>query len=208
MNLQMPYTPAPEGVLDFQKKIRTQIEENISLNRSLLDDTFLNSVEACAGYFTTALKSGGKILFCGNGGSAADSQHLAAELVVRLRGSFNRPSLPAIALTVNSSVLTAAGNDFGFNAIFSRQVESIGQPGDALVAISTSGNSLNIIEAVKTAREKEIKTIGFLGGSGGALAGLVDLPLIIPSPTTARIQEAHILIGHIICQLVEETLFQ
>ncbi|MFQ5583835.1 MAG: SIS domain-containing protein [Calditrichia bacterium] len=204
----MQYTPGPEGVLDFQKKIRTQIEENINLKKSLLEDTFLNGIETCVGYCTTALKSGGKILFCGNGGSAADSQHLAAELVVRLRGSFNRPSLPAIALTVNSSVLTAAGNDFGFNAIFSRQVESIGQPGDVLMAISTSGNSRNIIEAVKTAREKEIKTIGFLGGSGGELAGLVDLPLIIPSATTARIQEAHILIGHIICQLVEETLFQ
>jgi D-sedoheptulose 7-phosphate isomerase len=116
--------------------------------------------------------------------------------------------LPAVALTVNSSVLTAAGNDFGFNSIFSRQIESIGQPGDVLVAISTSGNSANILEAVQTAKEKEIKTIGFLGGEGGKLAKAVNLPIVIPSNSTARIQEAHILVGHIVCELVEEIIFK
>lgn len=191
--------------MSLKKQITNQIKENISLKQTLLE-TCVDPVEKCVHYFINSLKNNGKILFCGNGGSAADSQHLAAELVVRLRGTFNRQAIPAIALTVNPSILTAAANDFGFKKIFSRQVEALGNSNDVLVAISTSGNSVNIIEATKAARKKNIPVIGFLGGSGGKLASIVDLPIIIPSHVTARIQEAHILIGHIICQLVEVEL--
>jgi D-sedoheptulose 7-phosphate isomerase len=126
--------------------------------------------------------------------------------VVRLRSTFNRSAIPAIALTVNTSILTAAGNDFGFKKIFSRQIEALGNSQDVLAVISTSGNSLNIIEAAKTARRKNIPIVGFLGGSGGKVASIVDLPVIVPSGVAARIQEAHILIGHIICELVEVEL--
>lgn len=191
--------------MSLKNQIINQIKENISLKQTLLE-ACVDPIEKCVHYFINSLKNNGKILFCGNGGSAADSQHLAAELVVRLRGTFDRPAIPAIALTVNPSILTAAGNDFGFNKIFSRQVEALANSNDVLVAISTSGNSLNIIEAAKAARKKHIPVIGFLGGSGGKLVSMVDHPVVIPSDVTARIQEAHILIGHIICQLVETEL--
>lgn len=191
--------------MSIKNQIIEQIEQNIALKKTILI-TCIDPIEKCADLFLKSLKNNGKILFCGNGGSAADSQHLAAELVVRLRSAFNRPAIPAIALTTNTSILTAAGNDFGFDKIFSRQIEAVGNFTDTLVAISTSGNSSNIIEAAKSAREKNIAIIGFLGGDGGQLASMVDLPLIIPSKETARIQEAHIMIGHIICQIVETEL--
>jgi D-sedoheptulose 7-phosphate isomerase len=191
--------------LSLKELISHQINDNIYLHKALLK-TCAKSIEECVYYFVKSLRNGGKILFCGNGGSAADSQHLAAELVVRLRSTFNRSAIPAIALTVDSSILTAAGNDFGFKKIFSRQIEALGNSDDVLVVISTSGNSLNIIEAAKTARKKNIPVVGFLGGSGGKVAPIVDLPVIVPSGVAARIQEAHILIGHIICELVEVEL--
>lgn len=188
--------------MSIENQIIEQIEQNITLKKTILK-TCIDLIEKCADLFLRSLKNNGKILFCGNGGSAADSQHLAAELVVRLRSGFNRSAIPAIALTTNTSILTAAGNDFGFEKIFSRQIEAVGNSTDTLVAISTSGNSSNIIEAARSARKKNIPIIGFLGGDGGQLASLVDLPLIIPSKETARIQEAHIMIGHILCQIVE-----
>jgi D-sedoheptulose 7-phosphate isomerase len=191
--------------LSLKKLISQQINDSIYLQKALLK-TCANSIEECVHYFVNSLTNGGKILFCGNGGSAADSQHLAAEFVVRLRSTFNRSAIPAIALTVNTSILTAAGNDFGFKKIFSRQIEALGNSEDVLAVISTSGNSLNIIEAAKTARRKNIPIVGFLGGSGGKVASIVDLPVIVPSGVAARIQEAHILIGHIICELVEVEL--
>ena len=154
-----------------------------------------------------AFKNGNKILICGNGGSAADSQHIATELMIRLSHNINRPALPAIALTTDSSNLTAGGNDIGFENIFARNVEGLGSKGDILLAISTSGNSENIIRAVNKAHEKEMKTIGFLGGSGGKLKTIVDLPIVIPSENVQRIQEGHITIAHIICELVEEELY-
>ena len=150
----------------------------------------------------------GLIMLCGNGGSAADSQHIAAELVVRLRSSVERDAIAALALTVDTSILTAGGNDYGFENIFARQVEAYGREGDALIAISTSGNSENIIAAVEAANEAEIHTIGLLGGSGGALKDLVDDAVIVPSSVTARIQECHILIGHIWCEMIEESMLQ
>lgn len=191
---------------DFTNTIVSHISENIEVKQQLLA-SLVDTIKECTGHFITTLQSGGKILFCGNGGSAADSQHLAAELVVRLRGSFDRPPIPALALTVDTSILTAGANDYGFEEVFARQIAALGKPGDLLVAISTSGNSPNILRAVEQAKKQKLYVIGFLGGNGGKLKKLVDLPLIIPSQTTARIQESHILIGHIICELVEMELF-
>ena len=149
----------------------------------------------------TALEKGRKILICGNGGSAADSQHMAAEFVGRFVKE--RQSLPALALTVDTSLLTAVGNDYGFDCVFSRQVEGLGQEGDVLIAISTSGNSANVVKAVKTAKEKGIYVIALTGENGGILAKGSDLCLAVPSQVTARIQEMHIMIIHMICEIAE-----
>lgn len=149
----------------------------------------------------TALEKGRKILTCGNGGSAADSQHMAAEFVGRFVKE--RQSLPALALTVDTSLLTAVGNDYGFDCVFSRQVEGLGQEGDVLIAISTSGNSANVVKAVKTAKEKGIYVIALTGENGGILAKESDLCLAVPSQVTARIQEMHIMIIHMICEVAE-----
>jgi len=191
--------------VDFRQRIIQHIEESIALKHQLLESC-IDAIASCVEHVVDSLRNNGKIIFCGNGGSAADSQHLAAELVIRLRSTFNRPAIPALALTVNTSILTAAANDFGFDQVFVRQIEALANSRDLLIVLSTSGESKNIIEAVKLARQKKIFIIGFLGGSGGQLAQLVNLPLIIPSNTTARIQEAHIMIGHIICELVETEL--
>ncbi|RMI06612.1 MAG: SIS domain-containing protein [Calditrichaeota bacterium] len=190
----------------IQQEIARQIEESIAVKRRVLEEMG-EPIAACAAKMVETLRKGGKLLLCGNGGSAADAQHIAAELVVRLRGAFERPAIPALALTVDTSVLTACSNDYGFERVFARQIEALGQPGDVLIAISTSGNSPNVIEAVHVARQKGIYVVGWLGGAGGRLQPLVDLPLVVPSSTTARIQEAHILIGHIVCQIVETELF-
>ncbi len=155
-----------------------------------------------------AFRNGNKLLLCGNGGSAADSQHIAAEFMIRLSHDLNRPAIPAIALTTDSSNLTAGGNDIGFENIFARNIEGLGNKNDILIAISTSGNSKNIINAVETARKKGMKTIGFLGNSGGLLKPLVDVPIIIPSSNTQRIQEGHITVAHILCELVERELYE
>ena len=149
----------------------------------------------------TALEKGRKILICGTGGSAADSQHMAAEFVGRFVKE--RQSLPALALTVDTSLLTAVGNDYGFDYVFSRQVEGLGQEGDVLIAISTSGNSANVVRAVKTAKEKGLFVIGMTGENGGVLAKESDLCLAVPSQVTARIQEMHIMIIHMICEIAE-----
>ncbi|MBK9097172.1 MAG: D-sedoheptulose 7-phosphate isomerase [bacterium] len=152
-------------------------------------------------------KQGNKLLLCGNGGSAADCQHIATELMIRLNHHIQRPALPAIALTTDSSNLTAGGNDIGFENVFARNVEGLGNKGDVLLAISTSGNSPNVIKAVEAAHKKGMKVIGFLGGNGGKLKDIVDLPIVIPSSNVQRIQEGHITIAHIICELVEEKLY-
>ena len=150
---------------------------------------------------TGCLRNGGKVLFFGNGGSAADAQHLAAELVGRFVRE--RAGLPAIALTTDSSILTAVGNDYGFEQVFARQIQALGRPGDVAVAISTSGNSANVLEGVKEARKRNLKTIGLTGTGGGALAQQADVAITIPSTSTARIQECHIAIGHLFCELVD-----
>jgi D-sedoheptulose 7-phosphate isomerase len=152
-------------------------------------------------------RNGNKLLLCGNGGSAADCQHIATELMIRLSHHIQRPALPAIALTTDTSNLTAGGNDIGFENVFARNVEGLGNKGDALIAISTSGNSGNIIKAVEMAHKKGMKVIGLLGGEGGKLKPIVDLPIVIPSSNVQRIQEGHITVAHIICELVEDELY-
>lgn len=177
-------------------------ETKIAIQNQCMDD-ILSAVELLVKTF----KDGKKLLLCGNGGSAADCQHIAAELMIRLSHDVKRPALPAIALTTDSSNLTAGGNDIGFENVFARSIEGLGNEGDVLLAISTSGNSLNIIKAVETAKTKRMKTIGFLGGTGGKLNDLVHLPIVIPSYNVQRIQEGHITVAHIICELVENELY-
>lgn len=159
------------------------------------------------GLLVETFRHGNKLLLCGNGGSAADCQHIATELMIRLSHHIKRPALPAIALTTDTSNLTAGGNDIGFENVFARSVEGLGQKGDVLLAISTSGNSVNIINALEVAHSKEMKVIGFSGGNGGKLKSKVDLSIVIPSSNVQRIQEGHITIAHIICELVEEDLY-
>ncbi|WP_082438489.1 D-sedoheptulose-7-phosphate isomerase [Tepidiphilus thermophilus] len=152
-----------------------------------------------------ALRAGRKILFCGNGGSAADAQHWAGELVSRFY--YDRPGLPAIALTTDTSILTAIGNDYGYDYTFARQVEALGQAGDVLVAISTSGRSKNVLRALDVAEQKGIKVIGFTGASGGDMAGRCEVCFKVPSTETPRIQEGHEFIGHLLCALIESEIF-
>lgn len=193
--------------MKFTDKITSAIEDNIFTKQNLFQKHTIELIEDIGLKLSKTIENGGKILFCGNGGSAADSQHLAAELVVRLRSSFQRPAIPAIALTVDTSILTAGGNDFGFDYVFSRQVEALGTSKDALIAISTSGNSPNVIKAIEEALKKNMLIIGFLGGDGGKIKEMCQLSFISPSSNTARIQETHILVGHILCEIIEETLF-
>jgi D-sedoheptulose 7-phosphate isomerase len=188
------------------EKIKKALLESAEV-KSKSADLLSTDIQQAADVSAKVLGDGGKLLFCGNGGSAADSQHLATELVVRLSGKFDRPALKAIALTTDSSILTACANDYGFESIFARQIEALAENGDVLFAISTSGNSLNIINAVEAAKANGVTTIGLLGGDGGSLKALVDIPLIAPSFDTARIQECHITIGHIIIAVIEDILF-
>lgn len=170
----------------------------------LLDRRLVDPIEKAIDILISTLKDGNKILVAGNGGSAADSQHFVGELVGRFL--MERRALPAVALSTNTSILTSIGNDYSFDKIFSRQIEAIGKKGDALIAISTSGNAPNLVNAVNTAKELSIKTVGLLGKDGGKLGKLVDIPIIVPLTSTPRIQEIHIIIIHSICQIIEEAL--
>jgi D-sedoheptulose 7-phosphate isomerase len=189
--------------MDITEIYRADITEHgkvLEQTAEALAPAFVELVRVCA----RAVADGRKIIFLGNGGSAADAQHLAAELVVRFRR--DRPAIPALALTTDSSILTAGGNDLGFDEIFARQVEALGRPGDVLVALSTSGRSPNVLRAVSAARAMGLSTVALTGAGGGDLAGLADLVLAVPSHTTARIQEMHILIGHMLCAGIETSL--
>ena len=178
-----------------------KVKENLAETQA---ENILSIGKACA----ESLKNGGKIMFCGNGGSAADSQHLATELVVRLTSERNRKALGGIALTTDTSILTACSNDYGYDDIFSRQVEALGKPGDILIAISTSGNSPNVLKAAEMAKKNSIKVVGFSGGKdGGKLAKSADMMLIVPSEIGQRIQESHITVGHIVIEIIEQELF-
>jgi D-sedoheptulose 7-phosphate isomerase len=183
-----------------------RVRDCVSVMQELLDSSaYLNTVVAAADAMSTCLRAGKKILFLGNGGSAADAQHLAAELSGRFLRE--RPSLSGWALTTNSSAMSAIGNDYTFDDVFARQIQGIGSPGDIAFAISTSGNSPNVLKAVGVAREKKLISIGLAGKSGGKLSDLVDHCICVPSDQTPRIQEAHILTGHILCELIDEELF-
>ncbi|MBU1097823.1 MAG: D-sedoheptulose 7-phosphate isomerase [Bacteroidetes bacterium] len=187
--------------------IISSLQESSKVKLEILDkcsDDILKSLEIAV----ESIENGHKILFCGNGGSAADAQHLSTELVIRLSHDIKRPAIPALSLTTDTSLLTAGGNDIGFDNVFARSVEGLGNKGDVLIAISTSGNSENVLRAVNKAKEKGIKSIGFLGGNGGKLKNLVDVSIIIPSTNVQRIQEGHITIGHIICELIERELYE
>jgi D-sedoheptulose 7-phosphate isomerase len=182
------------------EEIRRQLEESARVKQSFSGE-LIGRIAQLAEKSAAALRGGGKLVFFGNGGSAADALHLAAELVVRLRT--DRKGLAALALTTNPSVLTAAGNDYGFEQIFSRQIESLVAPQDILVALSTSGNSANVIRGVEAGRARGAYLVAFTGETGGQLAGKVDLLLNVPSNDAQRIQECHITIGHIACSLIE-----
>jgi D-sedoheptulose 7-phosphate isomerase len=190
----------------MQQIIRKIMQESLDVKmRSLNNTELIDLVENAVDLLAAAVSAGGKILFCGNGGSAADAQHLAAELSGRYY--YDRPPIYAEALHVNSSFVTAVANDFSYEKVFSRMVEAAGKEGDVLVALSTSGKSPGIIAAIQTARNRKMKVIGLTGQSGGDMNQICDILLRVPSDDTPRIQEVHILLGHIICELLEKKIF-
>jgi len=192
MNKEKFITESLKESSEIKLKIEQECKEDILKAVNILSEVY---------------RSGSKLLLCGNGGSAADCQHIATELMIRLNHHIQRPALPAIALTTDTSNLTAGGNDIGFENVFARNVEGLGNKGDVLIAISTSGNSGNVIKAIEMAHKKGMKVIGLLGGDGGKLKPIVDLPVVIPSSNVQRIQEGHITVAHIICELVEDELY-
>lgn len=192
--------------MDSTKIIYEQIADSIAVKQAVLANAEIcKAIEVAANAVVKAYQNGHRALLAGNGGSAADAQHIAGELVSKFY--FERPAIDAVALTTNTSILTAIGNDLGYDVLFSRQVEAMGHEGDVFIGISTSGNSKNIVKALEVCRKRGIYTIGLTGESGGAMKELCDLCIQIPCSETPRIQEAHMMIGHIICCLVEETLF-
>ncbi len=192
--------------MDKKKFIIDSLNESADTKKKM-EDKCLSDILKVAEIITMSFKNGKKLLLCGNGGSAADCQHIAAELVIRLSHDVNRPALPAIALTTDTSNLTAGGNDIGFENVFARSVEGLGNKDDVLLAISTSGNSPNVLKAVQTAKDKGMKTVAFIGGNGGKLISEADQSVTIPSANTQRIQEGHITAAHIICELIERELY-
>jgi D-sedoheptulose 7-phosphate isomerase len=192
---------------DFERRVSSLIEASIATKQAMLSNRQLISTAAkVSAILVQALKRRNKLLIFGNGGSAADAQHIAAEFVGRF--AFDRPALPALALSVNGSCVTAIGNDYGFDLIFSRQLEALARRGDVAIGISTSGNSPNVVKAMSTARKMELHTVALTGAAGGGLKGIVDHCICVPSNETPRIQEGHTLIGHIISELVELKMFQ
>ena len=186
--------------------IKNQIQASYETKKKILEDQpLIDIIEDVCKRCVDVYKNGHKTILAGNGGSAADAQHIAAELVGRY--GFDRPSLPSLALTTDTSNLTAIGNDYGYDKVFSRQLEGMGQEGDLFIGISTSGNSVNIINAFLSAKEKGITTVALVGRDGGKMAKMADIAIIVPSNDTPRIQESHILIGHIICDIIEKEIF-
>ena len=191
---------------DFEQRVGASIRASIAVKELLLKNAEVVSITAkVSELLVDALDKGNKVLLFGNGGSAADAQHIAAEFVGRF--AFDRPALPALALSVNTSCVTAIGNDYGFDLVFSRQIEALARPGDMAIGISTSGNSTNVLHGLSAARKMGLCTVALTGCTGGKLKSAVDYCVCAPSNETPRIQECHILIGHIISELVEETIF-
>lgn len=190
----------------MKKYIKDQIKKSYETKQAIYENEgLLNKIEEVSKLCVDVYRASKKTILAGNGGSAADAQHIAAELVGRY--GFDRPSIPSLALTTDTSCLTAIGNDYGYDKVFSRQLEGMGQSGDIFIGISTSGNSKNIINAFEVAKQKGIKTVALVGRDGGEMAKMADIALIIPSESTPRIQESHILIGHIICDIIEKEIF-
>jgi D-sedoheptulose 7-phosphate isomerase len=195
-----------KNTADFERQVGNLIEASIATKKAMLSDSqIVATVAKVSEILVKALKQGNKALLFGNGGSAADAQHIAADLVGRF--AFNRPALPALALSVNTSSVTAIGNDYGFDQVFSRELEALARAGDVAIGISTSGNSANVLRAMSTARKMELHTIALTGRTGGKLRNTVDYCICVPSNDTPRIQECHTLIGHIISELVEREIF-
>lgn len=194
------------NVGDFQQRVISSIEGSIAAKERLLgSEEAIAMIVRVSEILIDALQQGNKLLLFGNGGSAADAQHIAAEFVGRF--AFDRPALPALALSVNTSCVTAIGNDYGFELVFARQIEALGRAGDVAIGISTSGNSPNIIRALSTAKKMSLYTVALTGGTGGKVRDVGDCCICAPSDETPRIQECHILIGHVIAELVEQTIF-
>ncbi len=196
----------PLTILRRESFIRDELTASAETKKRIIEtcsDKIVKAVDTIIG----ALNNRKKILLCGNGGSAADCQHLATEFVIRMSPKLQRPAIPAIALTTDSSLLTAGANDIGFDKVFSRSVEALGMEGDVLIAITTSGKSASVNLAIETAKKRGMKVIGFLGKDGGDALPMVDVPILVPSDDTQRIQEGHIAIGHIICALVEQEMY-
>jgi D-sedoheptulose 7-phosphate isomerase len=185
--------------------IRDRVRESITLKESLLDDALVASLAEVADMIIQSARAGGKVVLFGNGGSAADATHLAAEFVGRFK--FNRDPLPALSLSDNGSSVTAIGNDYSYDVTFSRQLKALGQPGDVAIGISTSGSSPNVVEALRTAQEIGMHTVAFTGARGFEMAALSDVSIMIPSLDTARVQEGYMLYAHIMCELVEQEIF-
>jgi len=186
--------------------IKNQVKLSFETKQAIYEnEKLLNDIEKVSRLCVDLYKNNKKTILAGNGGSAADAQHIAAEMVGRY--GFDRPSLPSLALTTDTSALTAIGNDYGYDKVFSRQLEGMGQDGDLFIGISTSGNSENIINAFNSAKDKNITTVALTGRDGGEMAKLADIALVVPSNSTPRIQESHILIGHIICDIIEKEIF-
>lgn len=190
----------------MKKYIKDQIKKSFETKQAIYEnEKLLEKIEEVAKKCVALYKTDKKTILAGNGGSAADAQHIAAELVGRY--GFDRPSIPSLALTTDTSNLTAIGNDYGYDFVFSRQLEGMGQEGDIFIGISTSGNSKNILKAFESAKRKNIFTIALTGRDGGEMAQVADIALVVPSESTPRIQESHILIGHILCDIIEKEIF-
>lgn len=189
-------------------KMKELFKESIEVKEAIMNGTELSLLQSMGDELANVIKSGNKIMLCGNGGSAADAQHLAAELLIRLRPKNNRAGLPAIALAQDTSTITACGNDFGFEKLYERTVQSLGKKGDALIGITTSGSSENIILAMKLAKQMGIKVYGFLGSGGGDALKFCDLAFMVPSNNTGRIQESHITAGHALMEYIEDLLLE
>lgn len=186
--------------------VKRQLAQSIKTMQAVHDDEQIHETLVSVGRITAdAMAAGGRLLVAGNGGSAADAQHLVAEFVVRL--TVDRPAMPAIALTTDSSILTAGGNDYGYDSVFARQVEALGRPGDVFLGISTSGNSKNILLALEAAKKRGLHTVGLTGNGGGKMKAICDYNLVIPSDTTMNIQESHLALEHIFCMIVERFTF-
>lgn len=201
--------PAPDAhgeVVAFARGVvRQRVHESIAVKRSLLGAALVDAIVGLSNQIVESMRAGGKVILFGNGGSAADATHLAAEFVGRF--AFDRDPMPALSLSDNVSAVTAIGNDYAYDLTFARQIKALGSPNDVAIGLSTSGSSPNVLNAMRAAREKQIFTAAFTGAKGADMAALADLAVVIPSPSTARIQEGYMLCAHIMCEVVEQTLF-